>query len=297
MVEVSNDEKQIGDSVLENLKQKKMMLEIEELNCKVKTLQHSEYRRPTFWISVSATLIALVGVLGQGVLSSIKSERAELSVEKAIVEKEEAESYAKEALVARDKAENRKIIAVAESSLANEKRVEAEKMVQSLKNEIKKLEERKRKTELLLNKIVIQIPKLRILAGGAKDPFTTNLFIDELHSIVTKAQYELLAYQIVILEQTKNEKSDLLTLRLRTDPSGQTVFFVPTNDVLALQESSDNTIAQLNAKYDLYTTPAEITVPIGKYVIRTVMNGKVIESIPVDLQQIDSTSSKRGEKD
>lgn len=61
------------DQEYEELKKKKLQLEINELD--------RPYRqRPTFWISAVSVVIALVGVLGQSYLSNIQSERAELEV-------------------------------------------------------------------------------------------------------------------------------------------------------------------------------------------------------------------------
>jgi len=61
---------------VEDLQKRKLALEITELR--------QPYRkRPTFWLSIASALIAVVGVVGQSYLSSIKSERAMLAVEKA----------------------------------------------------------------------------------------------------------------------------------------------------------------------------------------------------------------------
>jgi len=61
---------------LEDLQKRKLAFEITELG--------QPYRkRPTFWLSIASALIAVVGVIGQSYLSSIKSEHAMLAVEKA----------------------------------------------------------------------------------------------------------------------------------------------------------------------------------------------------------------------
>jgi alanyl-tRNA synthetase len=61
---------------LEDLQKRKLAFEITELG--------QPYRkRPTFWLSIASALIAVVGVIGQSYLSSIKSERAMLAVETA----------------------------------------------------------------------------------------------------------------------------------------------------------------------------------------------------------------------
>ncbi len=63
----------------EFLERQKEQLELDELRLKVTALQRPDYKRSTFWLNVSAALVAVVGVIAQGTLSSIKSERAELS--------------------------------------------------------------------------------------------------------------------------------------------------------------------------------------------------------------------------
>jgi hypothetical protein len=75
-----------------NLEHEKVRWEIEELRLKVSDLAKPEYKRTTFWFSVAAAVVAVAGVIGQGYLSTIKSEQAELRVDKAKKDQESAEA-------------------------------------------------------------------------------------------------------------------------------------------------------------------------------------------------------------
>jgi hypothetical protein len=74
-----------------NLEHEKIRWEIEELRLKVSELSKPDYKRTTFWFSVAAAVVAVAGVIGQGYLSAIKSEQAELRVDKAKKDQESAE--------------------------------------------------------------------------------------------------------------------------------------------------------------------------------------------------------------
>ena len=66
----------------EDLQKRKLALEIAEIS--------QPYRkRPTLWLSIASALVAVIGVIGQSYLSSIKSERAELEVAKAEKKRED----------------------------------------------------------------------------------------------------------------------------------------------------------------------------------------------------------------
>ncbi len=58
-------------------------LQKEKLKFEIVELKRPIYSRPAFWFGLLGVLLALVGVLGQSYLSSIKSEKADLKVSKA----------------------------------------------------------------------------------------------------------------------------------------------------------------------------------------------------------------------
>jgi len=58
-------------------------LQLVETEQKINELLRPEYRRPTFWLGVSAAVAAFLGIVAQGTISSVKSENAELKIQRA----------------------------------------------------------------------------------------------------------------------------------------------------------------------------------------------------------------------
>ena len=55
-------------------------LEKEKLILEIKNLKRAYHKKPTFWLGITSVFIALVGVIGQGYLSSIKSENSKVEL-------------------------------------------------------------------------------------------------------------------------------------------------------------------------------------------------------------------------
>jgi hypothetical protein len=72
-------------------------LKVDELKLKIRELKRPEYSRLNFWTSMAAVIIAIGGIIGQNYLSSIKSERAQLDVIKAMAKKDTAERIVRKA--------------------------------------------------------------------------------------------------------------------------------------------------------------------------------------------------------
>lgn len=89
-----------------NLAAQKLQSEIVELNLKIKDLKTPEYKRPSFWLSVSAAVVALIGVVAQGTLSTIRSERATLATERAQLNIRDSEEKRDAAISAMNDANN-----------------------------------------------------------------------------------------------------------------------------------------------------------------------------------------------
>ncbi|MEZ5106642.1 MAG: hypothetical protein R2757_19220 [Draconibacterium sp.] len=68
---------------------RELSLREEELELRIDRIKHP-WRNHTFWTSIIAALVALIGIAGQSYLSSIKSERAELRLDEAKVEEKKA---------------------------------------------------------------------------------------------------------------------------------------------------------------------------------------------------------------
>jgi hypothetical protein len=69
-----------------NLEVKELTLKVRELELKVKDLELPAYKKLSFWTSLLTVLIAVIGIAGQSILSSIKNEKAELKTEQAAKE-------------------------------------------------------------------------------------------------------------------------------------------------------------------------------------------------------------------
>ncbi len=89
----------------EELERRKLELQIAELELKNRDVARPEYRRSTFWISVSAAVIAGVGVIAQGQMSMLRSERADIKEERAQLVVEKAKTSVKESEEGRKAAE------------------------------------------------------------------------------------------------------------------------------------------------------------------------------------------------
>jgi hypothetical protein len=87
--------------------------DMEEASLRIEEFKRSAYKRSTFWLAIASVVIAVIGVLGQFVVSSIKAEFAKLEVataqfkqEKAEAARTKAEDEAKKAEGQRDQARN-----------------------------------------------------------------------------------------------------------------------------------------------------------------------------------------------
>jgi hypothetical protein len=68
------------------LELRELELKVSELEWKVKELSTPLYKKPTFWTTTIPIIIALIGVIGQSYLSSIKNAQAKLELERATKE-------------------------------------------------------------------------------------------------------------------------------------------------------------------------------------------------------------------
>ena len=68
------------------LEVKELVLKVRELELKVEDLERPSYKKLSFWTSLITVVIAVVGILGQSILSSIKNEKSELKTEQAAKE-------------------------------------------------------------------------------------------------------------------------------------------------------------------------------------------------------------------
>src|SRR5437762_9254441 len=78
------------------LQLEKEELKINELKQRMADSKKPAYKKFAFWTSSFTIIIALGGIFGQNILSSIKSERAELEVKEAMNKKDSAEKSVKE---------------------------------------------------------------------------------------------------------------------------------------------------------------------------------------------------------
>ena len=83
---MANDEVRDDAALLEIEKKR---LEIQKIHEEILAIK-KPYRSPSFWFGSVTTILAIVGLIAQGVLSSIKSERADLKVEQANSKVEQA---------------------------------------------------------------------------------------------------------------------------------------------------------------------------------------------------------------
>jgi hypothetical protein len=67
----------------QNIDQQKKELEIKKLNLEIENLKKPEFYKFSTWTSLVAVVIAFAGVIGQNILSSIKSENAKFEVNQA----------------------------------------------------------------------------------------------------------------------------------------------------------------------------------------------------------------------
>jgi hypothetical protein len=75
------------------LKLEEQQLKVDELNLKIKELKKPQFKKLSTWTSLVAVIIAFGGVIGQNILSNIKSEMAELNLREAQVKKDSAIKY------------------------------------------------------------------------------------------------------------------------------------------------------------------------------------------------------------
>jgi hypothetical protein len=68
------------------LEVKELALKVRELELKVEDLERPSYKKLSFWTGLITVLIAVIGILGQSILSSIRNEKAELKTEQAAKE-------------------------------------------------------------------------------------------------------------------------------------------------------------------------------------------------------------------
>lgn len=80
-----------------NLNEKKPELELRELELKVRELElkirdveRPSYKKISFWTSLITVCVAIIGIIGQSFLSSIRNAQAQLETEKANKEMQEA---------------------------------------------------------------------------------------------------------------------------------------------------------------------------------------------------------------
>ncbi len=66
-----------------NFAVEKLKLESEKIKCEIRELEKPFYTRPSFWISTATAIFAIFGMLGQYTVYTIRSEKADLNVEKA----------------------------------------------------------------------------------------------------------------------------------------------------------------------------------------------------------------------
>jgi hypothetical protein len=89
--ETTEHSNETSDKKLVHLQLEEQQLKLDELKLKIADLKKPEYRKFSFWTSTLAIVIALGGILGQNVLSNIKSERAALELKEATNKKDSAE--------------------------------------------------------------------------------------------------------------------------------------------------------------------------------------------------------------
>jgi hypothetical protein len=61
----------------------KLRLEIDELRKKLGEIGRPEWKKPTFWFTLTTTIVAVVGVVGQSYLSAVKANQADFEVNQA----------------------------------------------------------------------------------------------------------------------------------------------------------------------------------------------------------------------
>jgi hypothetical protein len=90
---------------IDDLATQQLRAEIAEINLKIRDHNTPEYHRASFWFSITAATVALVGVIAQGTLSTIRSERASLATERAALSIRESDAKIEAAEVAQHNAE------------------------------------------------------------------------------------------------------------------------------------------------------------------------------------------------
>lgn len=234
-------------------------LKIEELRLKVKDLKRPDYLRPGFWTSIFAVLIAFGGILAQNVLSNIKSERANLDLQKALKEKETAESLAKKAKNDVDVAERRKKLADQDYAT---------------------LEQQKDSAEITLTRIKQSIISLSASNAGST---SNRQQISQIQSLANQAQKELKFLPPRVYIQIANEQqraaAQTLVAKLNLNK-----FVTPGIENVSGKASSPD---QTQVRYYKDEDKPEAQKLIG--ILKTLNSGLPIKDTPI---KINSTGTR-----
>lgn len=285
-----------------DLEKKKLSLEIDELNEKIKVLKRPFYKHASFWFSISAALVAVVGVMGQGYLSSVKSELAELSVERASKNQKEAELLRDKAITEKELAESEKVKAERLELAAKQVLVKAkddfknlEKLMDYTKQELERtkanyrkeeekagvLEDRNKKATKLFKQLVEQMPELKRLANNSAKREDNLKLIKAIDLIINDAKNQLSPLIVKIINRSnEGTKNELVTISVTSNLPDKPFYLISVSDW-----SSDDFYPDANLFKDrkIHTTPTQFTLQSGRYVTYGLNDGKPIFETSIDL--------------